>query len=699
MPAALVVVCKFDPSQDDDDQRYKLVPNVVCERIEHQVGPHAGTAHFRYLIDHTGLHPDWPTQFEEIWPQTAQTSQYVIGTDERIAVCTWTAEGRRILLFDGFAQIPQVNLSESSERITFVATSVACRAWDVPIAGRLQRDATTPNTEAANVQTDLPVRFNPSDGHGGVLPNCTPDSHDVDQSDDSISYPCFLEPKLERSTDPRTYWTLAKAVRYILSTANADEDYILNPIMSDLTDFLKVKVPKSDDGAIDPKDSNTYTLDDVPLRDFDASNQCWPDVLDKLLRAAGFGFFFSLPMDVGGDNPTTEIVIFRQDESTFASQTLLLDVSGSTIDPARSDVASLALARDLNGVVNAWSVETPPRRVEASFVLAPGFTPAAADATASNRKQFLRSRLADATSTIRRKYRWYVADECSDGHYDLDTSTFVTDSPIDLTPIFPDEDDGTATYVSRFRPGSTKLLTLDESEHPKKATLHYSQDYAGDVPSVWDGTGTWTEIHGGWRLLEDRLGIEVTAEDPEAWAVGKGQDAIKGITWQADPPSGKQFFLLLTTVIDDDIQLAAAVPARPASPTRYERRRRIDAHDHYRKDTVLAGSWFNQDADAEDIEIRDDTEKAKALARQYRTAHEMPRLSGSVVIPYITDQYDLADLVSSIAGRDVSLHTNAGGDKGEGKRYPYVTKIAWDFSGDRQQTTLQLTDLRAEPRA
>ena len=48
---------------------------------------------------------------------------------------------------------------------------------------------------------------------------------------------------------------------------------------------------------------------------------------------------------------------------------------------------------------------------------------------------------------------------------------------------------------------------------------------------------------GGWRLLPDRLGIEVTVEDPEQWNGGKSVGDIRGVTWQAAPPDGKQFIL------------------------------------------------------------------------------------------------------------------------------------------------------------
>src|SRR5436853_6878944 len=107
----------------------------------------------------------------------------------------------------------------------------------------------------------------------------------------------------------------------------------------------------------------------------------------------------------------------------------------------------------------------------------------------------------------------------------------------------------------------------------------------------------------GWRLLPDRLGIEVTAKDPEDWQSGNpklpGGGAIRGITWWSDPPTGagavnggKPPTLRLTTVIEDDIGLDVTAGKRVASPTSFTRWRAIDAKDHFHFDEVSDGSPF-----------------------------------------------------------------------------------------------------------
>jgi hypothetical protein len=142
----------------------------------------------------------------------------------------------------------------------------------------------------------------------------------------------------------------------------------------------------------------------------------------------------------------------------------------------------------------------------------------------------------------------------------------VTNFALDLSPLFPDDDDGNPTYVRRYRPGSHKLITLDQSKKPRRAMLHYSQNYSGPYPAVWNGSGTWTQIPGGWTLRgEAARHPGHDQRRPEQWYVGKNTPELKGITWRANPPAGKQFFLMLTTVIDDDIMLPSVVPARVAA--------------------------------------------------------------------------------------------------------------------------------------
>ena len=678
----------------DSAQGYVLLPNVRCERIEYREGPQPPAAHFSYMLDDADAAIDYPSQFELLWPLAA-SGPYVVRNDDRLVVLATAPSGGNRVLFDGFAQVPQVELSASSQRVSFLAVGVSIRCWDSPIGGRYERHADDPKN-GKTVSIDRPTRFNP-DGQ----PNCTPDGYDVNQSTPAVSYPVFLDPKIDRQPDPRTYWTLGKFVRYILSVQN-DGSYVQNPDFTQLDALLQARAPLPGSGFVDPDQSDDYTSADVVIRDFDATNLAWPEALELQLGYAGFGMRFVTGED-GGGNPWQTIEFYRKDAAGQGSPLdLRLPPRGSTLDPGQCNVAALNLVRDARAIVNAITVETQQRRVEISLVLAPGFSPQAGDETAASRVLFLRANLATASGDVRRKYRFYVADEAGDGHYDLGSTSWLT-TALDLSRIFPNDQKGNLTYVKRLRPGASTLLSRDSLGHPLKAQLALSRDYKGKAPAVWDGSGTWQSITGGWELLEDRLGIIVTVEDPESWPIGvytgpspqEPSQTLRGITSQANPSGpNAQFFLRLTTVIEDDLMLPAVVAPRPASPTVFTLRRRVDARDHFALETVAAGSLYNPGT--QDVTIRDDTQLAIAHAEQLRAAHEFPPLAGSVTIPSLISAYRVGDRIAQVSGRDISLQTNLGSGQGEPATYPVIVALTWDFSGGRQATILELSERRAE---
>jgi hypothetical protein len=691
--AVPVGVFRYDPTQLAD-QRYSLVPNVRCDAIQYREGPDPPIARFSYVLDDSLPRGDYPSQFEQLWPLDAN-GPYVVQSDERIVVLATAPSGTNRVLFDGFAQVPQVELSPNTQHVSFLAVGVAIRCWDSPIGGRYERDADNPNAGPV-VSVDLPSRFNPTG-----RPNCTPSGYDVNQSDATSRYPVFLDPRLDRQPDPRTYWTLGKFARYVLALYN-DETYIANPDFTDLDSLLQVRAPLPGSGFVNPDNSADYTPEDMSIRDFDASNMAWPDALSIQLGYAGFGMRFVTGEDGAGE-PRHEIEIYRKDAAGLAApRSVELPDRGANLDPARCNVSALRLSRDSRSIVNAVTVETRQRRVEVSVVLAPGFSPSPGDETATNRSQFLRANLDAASGDTRRKYRLYLADEAGDGHWDAASASWVTKA-LDLSSIFPPSKQGKSTYVRRLRPGSNILLSTDSKGRPLKAQLALSRDYTGAAPALWDGTGTWQPITGGWELPDDRLGILVTVEDPESWPIGdytgtnpqEPSLTLRGITSQANPSSpNTRFVLRLTTVIDDDLMLPAVTAPRPASPTVFTLRRRVDARDHFGLDTIAAGSLHNPGS--EPLTVRDDTDRALAHAQQLRAAYEFPPLDGSVTIPSLITALRVGDRISEINGRDVSFQTNIGIGQGESPVYPVIVALSWEFTGERQATILELSDRRGD---
>jgi hypothetical protein len=703
--AVPVVVCRYDP----DARAYTLLPNVRVRSIQVREGPHPATARFEYVFDDSDPDSPYPTQMEETWP-IAATGTYTVQADDRLVVLGYTAGGDPRVLFDGFALIPQIDLSPTSQGVTFVAVDVSARCWDDVIAGAVYRHANDPESTSAadQVKTDLPVRFNPDRSAGEpIQPNCTPDDHEVNQGDAARSYPVFLDAALRRVPDLRTSWFIGKTVRHILGVYNTAQEFIPNPDFTPADAYFKAYAPLGDRAFFDPNDPTTYIEEPIVVRDYDADNKAWPDAVWDLVSPHGFSFRFATETDADGF-PQHALWFYRKDaRDPRKPKTLMLQELGATIDPGRSNVAELHVARDMQSLANAFVVETDPVRYEVSIVLAPLFVIAAGDAT--NPAQFDTPNLANADAVTRKKYRWFGADETGEGHWSFRSSGTVT-TPFDFAPAFGEADATGPSYVVRMRPGESTLISADGEGRPRKAILEFSSDYNGpDPPCFWDGaSGTdWQTIDSGWQLLKDRLGIEVTAAKPNAWTyqskatgthVKTSGDKLNTVFQLATPSATlPRFTLRLTVVVEADRGIAAEAQRRIASPTSFKIRRRIDAKDHFRKEVVSKYSRYaaTPGPNGTDQVARDDTASALAHARALRGAHEFPPQAGSVTIPALVNGYQVGDRIEEITGRGISLQANIGANEGEAPSYPYVVGLTWNFEGQRQSTTLELADFRA----
>jgi len=720
--ATTIGVFLYDDLQDNGN-RYALLPNIRCEQIQYKEGAEPPSGRFSYILDELAGANGWPNQFDQFWSLAVAPSPYIVGSDDHLVVLALLPDNTTRVLFHGFARIPQTDLTSASQAVTFVAVGVAIRCWDTPIGGRPQRNADDPQNGAV-VMTDLPFRFNPADNGpraiGGFLPNCTPDGYDIDEAGEN-PYPVFLDPNLDRDPDPRTFWDLSKAVRTILALDNqpTDDSLVDNPDFGVLDALLQNRRPLDGSEFYDPSNPATYQTDPNIIRDYDATNQAWPTVVAELLGFHGFGMRWVCEDDQYGQ-PYDYLEIYRKDAAGPTSpKPVYLPATGSGIASDNVNLAAFHAAFDFQSVANEIVVETRPKRYEVSVILAPGFQPGTTDSTAANRGQFRKS-FIDVADTffpglgaaIRAKYRLYLSDECGDGHWSFAQSAWIT-TPVDFSAIFPANEDGSANYVRRYRPGENTLLTKDLNNRPKSAQLALSRDYAGaDPPCIWDGSGTWQTINGGWRILEDKLGIEVTVDDPEAWDIGKPppgtivskaqepSGVLRGITSIANPVVGTQsmsrFYLRLTTVIEADQDLGIVAPRRDASPINATIQRRVDARDHFRCGVVKANTAFN--ATGQDATIYDDTDAATTHAAQLRSAHEFPPLTATVTIPMLVNYLQVGDQIREIDGRDVSFQINAASEQQEAASYPYIVALTWDFQGNRQSTLLQLSDRRLEPR-
>lgn len=680
-PAAPIGVFRY---QSGGFGNFEYLPNIQALAIQYREGPDAGVARFRYVFD-SSASAIYPNSFQAALAVDSG-SPGVVANDDRLVVATFDPDGNPIPLFDGFAQVPELGLATDRETVSFVAFGVAIREWDTPIAGALMRDADKP-TEVSDYETDLVTQFNP-----GGLPNATPQGAEAVDGFGN-TFPTHLDPRVIRDPDVRRYWTLPMAVRYLCYRHNAKQTYVTNPDGSLIDGLLDSREPS--DG------SNGYQSEPLLVPDYPATGKAWPAAVRDLIEPNGFGMAFRLSGDDQG-NPTTTLDLFRrQDNSSSSYKDLFLQPRGAALDPGQTNLAEAQLARDMSGVANAFSVESALVRYEASFILAPGFSISSNDGGGYTALAAFDRNSANFSQGNHDKYRLYVFDETGEGHWDWSKARTSTTTP-SLDGLLGKESDPASGYVKRRRVPIGELFTLDPNRKPLRARLSISTNYTGTQPGLWDGTGIWQPVNGGFELLKDRLGIWINVPNPNSWNIQASKvtgmpypsGIVKGVEDQANA-GAKRFALRLTCVIEGDHVLAATADRRSSSPTNYTIFRHVDARDRYSRYVVAAKSEFNTTPTA--LVVRDDSTEALAEAITRRTAGESGEVAGSVVIPRFTQAYRIGDRICSIQGRDLSLKTNAGAPTEEGEVFPAVVGLTWEFDG-RQQTILQLSDQRGQYR-
>jgi hypothetical protein len=674
---AVVAVFRFDRST------FTSLPNVECLSIAKREGTDPGSARFRYNLA-SGLNGA-PVSIE-----TALGTQFsgglVVNAGDQLVVTGTRPDGVAEFLFHGEAVEFGMGLDPVSEDVFLGAVGIGWRAWDDVIGGAILRDAGTPRA-LGDVPTDLAAQFNPEG-----LPNCTPDnfmSGSIGANGD-FRYPVFLDPLVIGNPDARTPWTLPKACRYILNTANKNQKYVKNPDGGYLDQILVS--PNASGDQLAP-----INCPDTPITGKD-----WPVTVNRLVSECGFGTSFNLSADSNG-LPTTAFAIYKAQAGP--TKHLYLAARGTRFDPTLFNVQGSGLSRDVSGVVSQWTVVGGADRYEASFILMPGFKMAAGDKTATALKAFYRGQ--DAYTTANRyAYRLYILDECGEGFYAFGQATPTTNKPPSLDILFgaPAPGTGKASYARRRRPGIGKLISIDPNTGKAlEARLSISTNYdpgGTKSPGLWDGTGTWQPVTSTtWRLLDDRLGIEITDSNPNDWEIGKSAAAgmpytggvVNGVEAQATAVAGKNFWLRLTCVVEADHAMKSIATPRGGSPLARTTNRVIDASDRYRREILHYPSEFlpTTSATQADQLKRDDSAAALAEAQAIRAGTESGVLEGPVTIPRLTTYYKIGDRIDSIEGRGLGLRT----DQGTGSPvFPVVIAVRHDFSPESQSTTIELSD-------
>lgn len=677
-PATPVAVYRYAPTTAEGDtlaNAMESMPNLRAVSIAQNLGDDPGRAVLRYVFD--GSDPSAPQSMEQAL-STLSALPRVVKSGDRMIVRATRPDGTDVAVFDGFAYDFGVSMDAGHEAVTIECLGCAYRARDTAIAGAVVRDSLALEDASKNVATATPARFNPLG-----QPNAS--AADADAINGAAKpYPVFVDTLLVRTPEVRRAWTAEMAARYVLFSGNDEETFVTLPTAAAVTALLVDR--KAKDGvSYDPADPSTYVAGDLACPDTAVTGRVWPAVLEEMIGRHGFAMAYRL--SGGGDTPP-ETTLDLYHPQTKPAKDVYLQARGESFDPERSNAGGLDFGRDLRDVGNVWVVDGAPVRYEASFVLQCGFPSGTADAASAPAiKAF--NRADPGFAAVRDSYRLYVFDETADGHYAVGSDVLIAGAPF-LDNLF-----GAGKYVNRRRVPIGELITRGPSGEPLRAELALSTDYAGALPGLWDGTGTWQPIAGnaGWELLKDRIGVWLNMPDANEWHIGGDKTAkapmvVNAVEAQANNTAGKRFFLRLTCCVDADEAVSATAARRDACPLPYDVTRRLDARDRYRKYVVAANS-LNNSATTK-VSARDDTALAQAEADALQTATDAGILQGTVDIPRLTLWYELGDRLESVNGRGLGLRTDGGGDE-NAPILPIVIGRELHFEPD-QRTVLHLSD-------
>lgn len=677
------VVYRLTMDPDGENKKYELMPNIHCDGVGRNEGPHPGTAQFSYIFDGT-LAPDWPHRIEHVQPSSRMRG--VVRADDRLVVAVFAPNGKPIVRFDGFATIPEAGYSESGETVNFQALATPIREFDDVIRATRWREGGTPANQDANKVVGLRAVFNP-DGRG----NCTPTAKDAKVKQESTGnvreYPVFLDP---RATGARR-WSVAGAAAYILGEHNKAK-YVKNPELSELVKLLDCWQPKKPDTEIDPDDPTTYEAKPIDVNDEDVTHKPWPDALHDLISRHGFVMRYVLEMDSDGW-PVWRLKLGKSNswERKF-EKTMFLQRPREVTNTAKSNVGAVRLAWDHNAITNAYVCRSKLAEYEVSVMLACLFVPAAGDVSALQSFKLG----AAGFDSVRNQYRRYGLDELGLGHWDWITGATVY-TVASLTKILGGADRKDSQWVQRSRPARSRLFSKDGGGRVRSHQLDwvFASEYKGPIPGPWDGTAKdkFNRCKGDYTLLEDEFGIYIGAQDPSQFSWGDHSSSARGGVLslvEAHNDSAKRIYFRLTATLEADITVDAEAKRRKASPTKFPITRVIDGGSRFKAQLVSRYSrWGDQ---SEDDLTTDDAGEQLLQAETKRFATEIPPFAGPITIPWHSGAYELGDRITGVDGRGWSLMANSGPEGGP-LVLPRVVGLEWLWAG-RESTIVHLSDLR-----
>lgn len=496
-----------------------------------------------------------------------------------------------------------------------------------PFRGQRQWDKY--NEEEVTVASG-PV-FNPRID-GRVLPNMSDKTRTATGATANI----WIHPEAALTAGAETYlgqvaesWTLREAVNAICEECNLDEEFITNPTSTELTTL--------DDAA---------ALEDIEL----PKGEYLPFYLDKLLHPLGFNWYVD-PVPASGET-LPRIRLFERGVGT--EKELKFQFPGTDLDLSQCNVKEYEIARRIGDAINSVTVYGDVPRYELTLPLWPTWSADDDSLTTDD----LNKQTGSSYEGKEHVHRKWAANEAGD--YDgLRSDALEAEVPI-LQDVFP-------VYVEHRRTPEEPLTYAGEDgdKHRRPIFIEYSTDGGSTRQELTD------DIAGNLLLLPDEIGILFNSDEPPSDIIDAGTSARLWMTCTiaGDAPISHTSGPSLTAVNGRTNELVLDLPGK------FQWREVWSLGD-------LASVLLDRVAGAD---AQDDREAMEEFADKILAQYESAEIDCEFRLPGWHIAYEIGDLLTKIAGRDVSLNQATSGAT---PRYVQVVERRFEMGDNGPFTTL-----------
>jgi len=473
------------------------------------------------------------------------------------------------------------------------------------------------------------ITFNPNI-NGEVLPNMS-----SEERDDGLSqlwvHPQTTEVSGEEYGEnvARSKWDLNEAIKALCWACNEDEEFILNP-----TSWDTITDPPALENVILPR------------------GQYLPFYLDRLLHPLGYNWYVDYGDRKGWKKDQPEIKIFQKGAGT--EKEIYYQAPDRPLKLDKTNCDQYGISRNIADNYNAVRVLGAKDQMEGTFVLYKSWSEDDDSLTADDLKR--KGGASYPTKpTVR---RLFTAGE-GGGLVGLRSDVLVAVPEFDGTGGF--------SLAAQYRRKVMPPLT-----YQGKAGKKTRRDVI--LETVAEGTGDREEYAGSFGILPDQIGVLIT------------DDELPSEIMNAD-------YLLLTCTIEGDSRIEGVAEREAHAVNGRDVWLELDLSDKFgRRWVVATGNEHASklDGDAAGADTVDDSTAIQEYAEALLAQGGYAELDCEFTLPGIHLHYEIGDLITNIAGREVSL--DAASATAPAAVYPQVTKRTFRYHPDTGPETILTLD-------